>query len=244
DRDRGSARQRDAAPRPQLGPVPPVGKGPVHRPVAALLSGQPVLMPGAFSGKVGTGFPKEMRPAANPMSLAAAGINAALVAGSIVAFLLICEFFVFRVVLPASDVPANAFVNGLVRFRANQTGIWRVRNEIAAPYAINAQGWNSGIGDYAVARRPGVARVAVVGDSYVEALPVAHDKSLGERLAAELSRAGRPVEVYRFGISGAPLSQYLYMVEREVTNYAPDWIVVVLVHNDFDESINQLQGRY
>jgi GDSL-like Lipase/Acylhydrolase family len=170
-------------------------------------------------------------------------INAALVVGSLALFIALCDLVVFRFVLKASDVPANVFADGLVRYAPNQAGIWRVRNEIAAPYAINAQGWNSGVGDYHVARTPGVRRVAVIGDSYVEAMQVAHDRSLAERAAAELA-PDRPAEVFRFGISGAPLSQYVHMAEREVSRYAPDWIVVVLVHNDFDESLSPAAGRY
>src|SRR5207245_389234 len=115
---------------------------------------------------------------------------------------------------------------------------------IAAPYRINAQGWNSGIGDYALPRHPGVPRIAVVGDSYVEAFQVAHDRSLGEALVADLAADGRWGEVYRFGISGAPMSQYLYMIEREVVRYRPDWVVVLIVHNDFDESYKFKAGRY
>jgi GDSL-like Lipase/Acylhydrolase family len=171
-------------------------------------------------------------------------INSALVAASLMVGLLLCEFVVFRFVFLASDVPANTFANGLVRYVPNQSGIWRVKNEIAAPYAINAQGWNSGVGDYVVARTPGVARVAVVGDSFVEAMHVAPDKSIAERLAAELEGDGRRWQVYRFAMSGAPLSQYLYMIEREVMSYRPDWIVVVLVHNDFEEMFQFLRGRY
>jgi len=171
-------------------------------------------------------------------------INAALVAASLAVGLLLCEFVLFRFVFLASDVPANTFGNGLVRYVPNQSGIWRVENEIAAPYAINAQGWNSGVADYVLARTPGVARVAVVGDSMVEAMQVPHDRSIAERLAVELSRDGKRTEVYRFAVSGAPLSQYLYMVEREVLSYRPDWIVVVMTHNDFDEMFQFVQGRY
>ena len=163
---------------------------------------------------------------------------------SIAVFLALCEFAVFRFVWLASDVPANDFVDDVVRYAPNQSGVWRVRDEIAAPYRINAQGWNSGVGDYAAARRPGVSRIAVVGDSYVEALQVPYDRSLGERLAATLGDRGNAVEVYRFGISGAPLSQYLQMVEREVVRYRPDWVVVLIVHNDFDESYKFKPGRY
>lgn len=171
-------------------------------------------------------------------------VNLGLVLASVLVFLGFCEFAVFRLVWPASDVPGNAFVDGVVRYAPNQHGIWRVRDEIAAPYRVNAQGWNSGSGDYAVARRPGTARIAIVGDSFVEALQVPFDRSLGERLAAELGGAGHPVEVYRFGISGAPLSQYLQMAEREVMRYRPDWVVVLVVHNDFDESYKFKPGRY
>jgi lysophospholipase L1-like esterase len=170
--------------------------------------------------------------------------NTALVLGSLALYLILCELVVFRFVLPASDVPANDFIDDVVRYAPRQTGTWRVRNEIAAPYAINAQGWNSGVGDYAIARKPGVARVAVVGDSFVEALQVANDRSVAERLAYELSNRRGAVEVYRFGIGGAPLSQYLHMVEREVARYRPDWIVVLIVHNDFDESFAFVPGRY
>jgi lysophospholipase L1-like esterase len=171
-------------------------------------------------------------------------INCGLVAASLVVGLLLCEFVVFRFVLPASDVPANTFGNDLVRYVPNQTGIWRVKNEIAAPYAINAQGWNSGVGDYVLRRAAGVPRIAVVGDSFVEAFHVPNDRSIAERLAVELGRDGIRPDVYRFAVSGAPLSQYLHMIEREVLSYRPDWIVVVLVHNDFDESFQFVQGRY
>ena len=34
------------------------------------------------------------------------------------------------------------------------------------------------------------------------------------------------------------------MVEREVVRFRPDWIVVLLVHNDFDESFMFKPGRY
>lgn len=48
-------------------------------------------------------------------------------------------------------------------------------------------------------------RIAMVGDSYVNSLHVDYDSSFGERLETEVTEAGDPVEVYRFGISGAPL---------------------------------------
>lgn len=170
-------------------------------------------------------------------------INLAVSLGSVVAFLLVCELVLFRFVLPGSDVPRNAFVNEVVRYQPGQSGVWRVRDEIAAPYRINAQGWNSPLPDYPLARKPGTGRIAFVGDSFVEALQVPVEKSFVEVVAAKLAASG-PVEAQRFGVAGAPLSQYLHMVEREVAARRPDRIVVTLVHNDFDESFVFKPGRY
>jgi hypothetical protein len=168
-------------------------------------------------------------------------VNLAVSAGSIVVFALLCEFVVFRFIWVASDVPANDFVNEVVRYAPDQRGVWRVRDEIAAPYAVNAQGWNSGHGAYARLRAPGTERIAFVGDSFVEGMQVAHDRNFGDLVASQ--RPG-PAEAYRFGIAGAPMSQYLHMIEREVAAYRPDWIVVLLISNDFDESFQFKQGRY
>ncbi len=178
------------------------------------------------------------------MKLRRLAANLGLSLATVVLFLAFCELVVFRFIWLASDVPANAFVDGVVRYQPHQRGVWRVRAEIAAPYRINGQGWNSGTGDYDVARHPGITRIAIVGDSFIEALQVPHDHSVGEDLASDLAADGKPTEVYRFGVSGAPMSEYLQMIEHAVVPYRPDWIIVLIVHNDFDESYKFKAGRY
>lgn len=168
--------------------------------------------------------------------------NVALLLASIVLFLAFCELVVFRLIFLPSDVPRNAYIDGLIRYVPEQSGIWRVKNEIQAPFAINRQGWNSEHVEYRHARTHGIGRIVLIGDSYVEALQVPVTASLAEQLERRL--VSTPVEVYRLGISGAPLSQYLLMFEREAVYYAPDLVVLVLVHNDFDESFQFHGGRY
>lgn len=48
---------------------------------------------------------------------------------------------------------------------------------------------------------------------------------------------GEGVEVYRFGVSGAALSQHLQMLRHIKKKYNPDIAVIVIVHNDFLESV-------
>jgi lysophospholipase L1-like esterase len=172
------------------------------------------------------------------------GRNLLLACASLLVFFLVCELVVFRLVLPASDMPENAFTDGVIRYAPNQAGVFRMRDEIEAPYRINDDGWNSGIPDYREERTPGIGRIAVIGDSYVEAFEVPFDSSFAELTQTDLTNRACPVEAYRFGISGAPFSQYLHVLEREVLDYRPDWVVVSLIHNDFTESFEFKEGRY
>jgi hypothetical protein len=146
-------------------------------------------------------------------------VNLGVSLASLAVFLLFCEFVLFRFVLPGSDVPRNDFVNEVVRYAPNQSGIWRVRNEIAAPFSINAKGWNSPLADYPQERRPGVRRVAVVGDSFVEALQVPVGRSFAEVVQAGLAASG-PAETYRFGLAGAPHFFYRWQVRPQALVHA------------------------
>ncbi len=100
-----------------------------------------------------------------------------------------------------------------------------------ARWHINNAGWNSDVEFEEAKRRP---RIAIIGDSYVEALQVNIEESLAGRLRALVSNE---VDVYAFGISGAALSQYLQMSRYVRARFDPDILVVNVVHNDFDESL-------
>jgi hypothetical protein len=78
--------------------------------------------------------------------------------------------------------------------------------------------------------------LAVVGDSYVEALLVSYQETLQGRLAQLVGNRGR---VYSFGMSGAALSQYLAEAEFARAGFRPTGLVVVIVGNDFDQSLRR-----
>jgi hypothetical protein len=78
--------------------------------------------------------------------------------------------------------------------------------------------------------------IAVIGDSYVEAIMVPFSNTITGRLAGYFAPAAR---VYSFARSGAPLSQYLVYAEYARTRFRPDRMIFVVVDNDFDESFEQ-----
>ena len=168
-------------------------------------------------------------------------VNAILVVLSFIIILLICEFVIFRIFLPAANLPQNQFVDGIIKYAPNQKGIFRKFDDYSTAYRINANGWNSRHAKYVLAKT-NKSRIAIIGDSYVNALMVDYHRSLAEQLEDKLGPD--KFEVYRFGVDGAPLSQYYQMLRKEVVKYSPDFVVIVLVHNDFDESYKFVPGRY
>lgn len=78
--------------------------------------------------------------------------------------------------------------------------------------------------------------LGIIGDSYIEALMVPYDSTLQGRLATQVAHRAR---VYSFGASGAPLSQYLAVAGFAHHRYRPAGLVIVVVGNDFDESLTR-----
>jgi hypothetical protein len=65
--------------------------------------------------------------------------------------------------------------------------------------------------------------LAVVGDSYIEALMVPFENTLQGRLARIVGLRGR---VYSFGVSGAALSHYLAEAELARLRFHPDGLTM------------------
>jgi hypothetical protein len=145
-----------------------------------------------------------------------------------------------RIFFPGSDVPKSIYdeENNLVKFSREYgtRGLWTKGNvaQQRGKWRINNDGWNSPV-DYFSEKKPGVKRIAVIGDSYVEAWQVDAEKSYPSLLRDSL---GSKYEVYSFGVSQSPLSQYLYVSRYVEKKYSPDVYIFNLVHNDFHESIN------
>lgn len=150
-----------------------------------------------------------------------------------------------RLFVDVSDVaPQNQYnyEYDLLLFKPDQRGVYIKHGGVHGEYRINSAGWNSHR-EYRQDKAEGEFRVAVIGDSYVEALQVDYDQNFAAMLEQLLGTSVSQPVVYSFGRSGAPLSQYLHIVRYVSATYAPDVYIINLVHNDFEESFRDVAPR-
>lgn len=155
--------------------------------------------------------------------------------------LVFLELF-FRFVVPASDRPYAVFdpTWKLLRYETTRgtRGFYTAGHlaQLRSPWRVNNHGWTSEI-DYQP-EKSGKTRIAIIGDSFVEAFQVAPKDNFGGVLRRRL---GDDYEVYSFGFSGSPLSHYL-QISRSVNRvFDPDILVFNLCQNDFHQSLCEVR---
>jgi hypothetical protein len=100
--------------------------------------------------------------------------------------------------------------------------------------------------EHAGVKPPNTLRIAVLGDSYAEAMQVPLEDAFWAVLERQLnscpSLAGRTLEVINFGVSGYGTAQELIMLRQRVWAYEPDLIVLAVVAtNDIRNNSRDLQ---
>ena len=160
--------------------------------------------------------------------------SAILVAGSLLVLVIVLEIVV-RLFLPVADVAWHEPDPVLgYRLTANQTGIY-VSEGLHATYRINGSGYNNEH-DYIVERPPGRARIAVIGDSFVEAMYIDRGRRFFDVLEDGLRAAGRPADVYTYAVSGYGPGQEMLLLENAVARDRPDLVIVLWVDNDLSDT--------
>ncbi|MBX3228097.1 MAG: SGNH/GDSL hydrolase family protein [Labilithrix sp.] len=121
--------------------------------------------------------------------------------------------------------------------RANLTTRWREEGDTTVSF--NSAGMRDV--EHAIAKAPGVYRIAVMGDSYTEALQVDHDKAFSTLLERELegcpARNGRRIETLNFGVSSYGTANELLRLEDQAFEYGPDLVLLAFfVGNDVQDN--------
>lgn len=118
------------------------------------------------------------------------------------------------------------------------------RKEGQSYVRINSEGLRDR--EHARQKPPNTFRIALVGDSYAEALQVPLESAfwhvMEERLRACPALAGQDVEVINFGVSGYGTAQELLTVREKVWGYSPDLVLLaVTTNNDITDNLRALK---
>jgi len=139
-------------------------------------------------------------------------------------------------VLPVRESSRPLAVNAtnpVLRFTPNRDFLWSRGWNFARKVRKHANNFGF-LSDVDYDRSAAAPLVALVGDSYVEAMQVRAADAVGGMLGRQLGERAR---VYSLAASGAPLSTYLAYADYARQNFAPRAMVFVVVGNDFDESL-------
>jgi len=95
--------------------------------------------------------------------------------------------------------------------------------------------------EFSVQKPPGVFRIAVLGDSYAEALQVELEQTFCKRLESQLKQ----VEVLNFGVSGYGTAQEYLTYLNFVRPFSPNLVILaVSPGNDISDNSRALSGGY
>lgn len=106
---------------------------------------------------------------------------------------------------------------------------------------INSEGMRGP--EVALDRPAGTFRIALLGDSFIEAFEVPFERTVGEVVERRLSALrGTPVEVLNFGHGGYGTTQELLTLQHQVWKYSPDLILLaVTIVNDISDNSRSLR---
>ena len=125
------------------------------------------------------------------------------------------------------------------RFAPHSDYWYRAENDHAIRGRINSWGWRDR--DWTLAKPPGTRRVAVLGDSYIEAFQVESDSTFLRRIERMLApQLAVEVEVMNFGRSGFTQTEEFLILETDVLRFEPDVVVLCfLPGNDITDVLPQ-----
>jgi len=168
-------------------------------------------------------------------------VKLSLVAGGVLIGLLLAEV-ALRIVgfsFPTFYAPDQSRGYAL---RPGMAGWYRKEGETYV--RINADGLRGR--EHAPAKPPGTFRIALLGDSYAEALQVEQSDAFWSITEGQLrqcaSLGGREVEVINFGVSGYGTAQELITLRERVWQYEPDLVLLaVTTNNDVTDNSRALK---
>src|ERR1044072_3651772 len=127
-----------------------------------------------------------------------------------------------------------------------------LRSNIAGTYQREGRNYvsinSAGLRDreHPLAKTPHTIRIALLGDSYSEALQVPLEQTFWWQLQQKLEACdqfkGKHVEIINFGVSGYGTAQELIALRQQVWQYSPDMVMLLMTtNNDISDNVRSLK---
>lgn len=137
-------------------------------------------------------------------------------------------------------------------YQADQFRGVALRPNFAGTYQREGQSYvrinSAGLRDreHPIAKPANTIRIALLGDSYCEALQVPMEQTfwwlLQQKLTSCPQFAGKQVEIINFGVSGYGTGQELITLQQQVWQYSPDVVMLlVTAGNDISDNLRALR---
>lgn len=133
------------------------------------------------------------------------------------------------------------------------TGVWHIPNKEGIYFRkdiprtqviINSQGLRDD--EYSYTKPENTYRIAVLGDSFTQAIHVPLEDTYQQTLERKLKTASSSInfEVINFGVGGFGTTHEYFVFQHHVVNYHPDMVLLAFVFgNDIFENSPVLNGR-
>lgn len=109
---------------------------------------------------------------------------------------------------------------------------------------VSINRWGMRDRDRALEKPPGEFRIAMIGDSAVEAVQVKPDEVVNIRMEKWLRDQGhRNIEVLSFGVGGIGTTQELLLYEQKTRLFHPDLVLLMFSNNDVFNNSSTLQPK-
>jgi SGNH hydrolase-like domain, acetyltransferase AlgX len=167
-------------------------------------------------------------------------VNFVLVSFGIVIAALFLELTV-RIFVPVSDFfwESNPVLG--TKLVPYKRGRWVRRGLFDVQIQINSHGFRDR--EHSYEKAAGNKRVAMLGDSYLEALQVPWERSITYQLEEKLRSKGIRAETINLGVSGFGTGREYLMLRDCGLSYKPDLVLLFFVGNDLLNNSVRLEGK-
>jgi len=123
-----------------------------------------------------------------------------------------------------------------MRGRSVKPGVFDVRVD------VNSAGFRDR--EHSIEKPAGIRRIALLGDSFVEAIQVPFEDSITAQLEDRLKTAGRETELLNFAVSGTGTARHYLALQEYAAAYKPDVVLLFFfAGNDISDNSRRLSGR-